>query len=215
MSKKTVKEESIIFKIITLGNSGVGKTSIIRRFIYDNYTEDTMTTIGVSMSYKDITLSNGKIIKLKLIDTAGQEKYMALAKSYYKNADGVFFIFSFDDKNSVESIKIWVNEFNENNKNIGDYLIPQYLIGNKSDININEREVKDDLIEKFRSESKIEHYETTSAKDNVNINKIFQEISEMIYKNYEKIIGKEQKKIAIEKYKPESKNRCGNCFSDL
>ena len=215
MSKKTVKEESIIFKIITLGNSGVGKTSIIRRFIYDNYTEDTMTTIGVSMSYKDITLSNGKIIKLKLIDTAGQEKYMALAKSYYKNADGVFFIFSFDDKNSVESIKIWVNEFNENNKNIGDYLIPQYLIGNKSDININEREVKDDLIEKFRSESKIEHYETTSAKDNVNINKIFQEISEMIYKNYEKIIGKEQKKIAIEKYKPESKTRCGNCFSDL
>ena len=214
MSKKTEKKDSIIFKIITLGNSGVGKTSILRRFIYDNYTEDTMATIGISMSYKDITLSNGKEIKLKLIDTAGQEKYMALAKTYYKNADGVFFIFGFDDKNSVESIKMWVNEFNENNKTSGNYVIPRYLIGNKSDIDINQRDVKEDFIEKFRKEFNIDHYETTSAKDNININKIFLEISEMIYKNYEKLIGKEQKAIAIDNYKKDEKN-CAQCFSGV
>ena len=213
MSKKTVKKDSIIFKIITLGNSGVGKTSILRRFIYDNYTEDTMATIGVSMSFKDITLSNGKEIKLKLIDTAGQEKYMALTKSYYKNADGVFFIFAFDDKNSFEDIKMWIREFNENSKN-QNYVIPKYLIGNKSDLGEDEKEVKDDYIEKCRNQFNIEHYETTSAKDNVNINKIFQEISEMIYKNYEKIIGKEQKKITINKYKEENENGCVICIRD-
>ena len=92
MSQKT-ENENIVFRIITLGNSGVGKTSILRRYAYEMFNEDIMTTIGVNLVFKEITLKNGKTIKLKLIDTAGQEKYKALTKSYYKNADGVFFCF--------------------------------------------------------------------------------------------------------------------------
>jgi small GTP-binding protein len=71
----------------------VGKTSIIRRYIFGQFNNDTMSTIGVNFSYKEVSLDNKSKIKLKFIDTAGQEKYQSLSKSYFKNADYVCLIY--------------------------------------------------------------------------------------------------------------------------
>ena len=174
MSQKT-ENENIVFRIITLGNSGVGKTSILRRYAYKMFNEDIMTTIGVNLVFKEITLKNGKTIKLKLIDTAGQEKYKALAKSYFKNVDAVLFVFDLNDQNSFDYIKNWIDLFNDNHN--GKEGIPKYLIGNKAD---QKREVQKDVINEFLCKNKYKYFET-SAKENNGINELFQELSEDLY----------------------------------
>ena len=74
-----------------------------------------MSTVGLTFSFKEIVLNNKKKVKLKLIDTGGQEKYRALSKSYFKNADGVLFVYSINDEDSFNHIKEWITLFNENN----------------------------------------------------------------------------------------------------
>ena len=110
------KAEDIIFKVITIGDSGVGKTSILKRYV-NSYNINSLATIGVNFSFKDIILKDGTKAQLKLIDTAGEEKYKSLAKTYYKNTEGVLFVFSFDDKKSFDNLTNWIDEFKENNGN--------------------------------------------------------------------------------------------------
>ena len=86
-------KDIILFKVITLGDSGVGKTSIIKKFITNNFEENTMSTIGFLTSVKDMDLKNGTRIRLKLIDTAGQENFQSLAKTYIKTSWCSFFCF--------------------------------------------------------------------------------------------------------------------------
>ena len=97
MSKnKKEEDESIMFKIITLGNSGVGKTSIIKRYVFNQFDQSAISSIGVIFSFKDVLIEGdkNKKVKLKLIDTAGEEKYRSLSKTYYKNAEAVLFVYS-------------------------------------------------------------------------------------------------------------------------
>ena len=177
MSKKQKKEIEDAMKIITLGESGVGKTSIIRRYIHNIFDENNLSTIGLNFSFKEVKLKDGNIINLKLIDTAGQEKYKALAKSYFKNIDAVLFVFAINSQESFDNIKNWIKLFDDNHN--GKAGIPKYLIGNKSD---QEREVKNDLVEQFKNENKEYKYYETSAKNNDGIDQLFQEIGEDLYK---------------------------------
>ena len=140
---------SDIFKVITIGDCGVGKTSIIRRYVLNNF-EDNLPTIGINFSFKNITLKNGKVVKLKLIDTAGQEKYKSLAKSYYKNVDGVWFVFAVNEKKTFDNIREWMTLFKENNN--GKEGIPKYLIGNKDDLD-KDKWIDQDLIDQFLNET--------------------------------------------------------------
>ena len=167
MDKK--KEEVKTFNIITLGDSGVGKTSIIYRYVKNKFDNSNSSTLGIIFSYKEIKLNNKDKIILKLVDTAGQEKYRALAKSYFKNVDVVLFVFSMNDKETFDTIKDWMVLFNNNNSKED---IPKYLVGNKSDLEIN---VEQSLIDEFVKESKIP-YMSISAKDNKNIDELFEEI---------------------------------------
>ena len=117
MKKK--EQEELVFKVITIGDSSVGKTSIIRRYIYNVFDDNTMSTIGLTFCFKEVKLKNGKKVQLKLVDTAGQEKYNALTKSYFKNVDGVLFIFDFNNLESFQNIEKWINLFEENNNGKG------------------------------------------------------------------------------------------------
>ena len=196
MSKN--KEEEIIFKIITIGNSGVGKTSIIRRYVYQTYEPQTSSTVGLSFAFKDILLENGIKIKLKIIDTAGEEKYQSLCKSYFKNAEGVFFVFALNEIKTFKDINEWIKLFNENNTNPN---IQKILLGNKSDLNDN-IEVNDELIEDFLKNNEEFSYKKVSAADNKNIDEAFQEIGEKIFKNYKQ---KEQNSLKLEQTKKKIK----------
>ena len=201
--KKKGKEDEITFKIITIGDSGVGKTSIARRYIYNIFDQNTMSTIGISFCFKEIKLKNGKKVQLKLLDTAGQEKYNALSKTYYKNADGVLFVFDLHQLESFENIESWIKLFEENSNRKG---IPRYLIGNKSDL---ERKVDQKLIDDFIAKYNYK-FQECSALNNSNIDKIFQDISEIMYSKY-LLMDKDQKNIKIQEY-VEQNNKKSNCI---
>ena len=203
MSNKSEAKDSIEFKIITLGDSGVGKTSIIKRYVYNKFDYNTINTIGISYSFKDVILPNGQKIQLKLIDTAGQEKYKSLSKSYFKHANGVFFIFSLNDPPTFQNIEQWVKDFNDNKED--SKVICQYLIGNKSDLEIN---VNQELIEELKEKCNIKDYKSTSAKENTNIGEIFEEMSQILYDNYVKKGKTKQKHIKLDKHKSKTKGCC-------
>ena len=196
------------FKIITIGDSGVGKTSIIRRFVFNTFEQDNLSTIGVNFSFKDCTLKNGNKVKIKVIDTAGQEKYKSLSKSYFKNADGVLFVFAIDDLQSFKNIREWITLFNENNS--GKEGIPKYLIANKDDLE-NESKVNKELIDQFLKENNNQYkFKSVSAlKCDKRIEELFQEIAENLYNNYKDV---KQSTIQLEKNNPNKKKmKCYLC----
>ena len=203
------KEDKLLsFSIITLGNSGVGKTSILRRFSLNTFDENILSTIGISFGNKEIILNNNQKIMLKLLDTAGQEKYKSLAKTYLKNADGVLFVFSLNEKESFDDMMNWIDLYNNNN---GKSNVPRILVGNKSDL---ERKVEKDVIDKFLEKNKYLKYVDTSAKENTGINELFQELSEKLFQGYMKKIKKKQKNIKIDEIKAKKKGHCQCLGSD-
>ena len=196
----------IEFKIITLGDSGVGKTSILERYTQGIFNESVITTLGMSFSSKDYILDNKEKIKLKLVDTAGQERYRALAKNYFKNADGVLFVFALDNLNSFNNISEWIIKFDENNEKEG---IPRYLIGNKCDIDEGSIKVSQNLIDDFLKDKKYKYKETSAANGN-NIDDVFKELGYDIFKDYK---PKDQKALKLDKRKDKKgqKEKCVLC----
>ena len=212
MSKKNQKEQDnseASFKIITMGNSGVGKSSIIKRFISGKFETKTISTIGFGSFNKEITLKNGTKIKLNIIDTAGQENYKALSASYIKNADGVLFVFAFNEKKTFEDISGWITNFKENSKVDFSEKLPAYLVGNKCDL---ELAIDKEEIEKLKTDNKFFGYIDTSAKEGNNIDEVFQNMGEMFMQLYGKRKNKQNVKIAA---KHKKGGNCQICRGDL
>ena len=205
--KKTTEKDIMSYSLITLGNSGVGKTSILKRLVHGKYEENVLSTIGFGISNKLVTLKNGKQFHLKLIDTAGQENYRALGKTYFKNSDAVLFVFAQNDRKSFEEIKMWLKTYKEANSDIDfSKQLPAILLGNKCDL---EHVVSEDEIIKFQKENKFFGYRETSAKDNIGLDQIFEEIAEMLNKVYGKRKNKNNIKIG---YKVKEKKKPCSCF---
>ena len=169
-----------------------------------------MTTVGLNNIVKNIILNNGEEIELQLFDTAGQEKFRSLSKSYFRNTDAVLFVFAINNKKSFEDIENWVNIFRDNY-----YLnIPLFLIENKNDLN---REVNENLIDDFLEKNKNFRFKSTSASLNNDnsINELFQELGEILYKNYINSMDNttQKKKFILETKKKKKLPYC--CQSDL
>ena len=191
--------------MISLGNSDVGKSSIIKRFIYDKFETKTISAIGFGTFNKEIELKDGTKVILNLIDTAGQENYKALSVNYIKNADGVLLVYANDDRKSFEDIAGWIDSFIENTKiDLGNQL-PAYLVENKKDSNCSviDKEEIENLINKYN----IYGYIEVNTKDGYNIKEVFQNMAEMFIKIYGKKKNKENLKLIKLKRK---KNGC-NC----
>ena len=174
-----IEKNNLEYKIITLGDSSVGKTSIINRFINDTFDEELTPTLGIKHTFKTLEINNTKV-KLSVIDTNGQEKYRSLSVSYFRHADVVLFIFNLNEPLSFNNIQEWINVFNDNNNK--KKVILKYLIGSKSDL---EQRVDQNLIDEFANNNNM-LYMATSAKTNNQINELFQKIGEDILKEEEK-----------------------------
>ena len=185
MSKSKEKVEKI--NIMTLGNSSVGKSSLIVRYVEGDFKE-TMSTIGFNFKVKNKVLSNGEKLKVCFHDTSGQEKYHSLAFNYIKNAQGILLMYNITDRESFDKINSWLDSILEHkNKDF-----PILLLGNKCDLE-EERQVSKEEGEKLAKELGLNFYET-STKDNINIEKSISELIEMIYKKSgKKFIGFETK----------------------
>ena len=116
-------------KLIVLGDSGVGKTNIIKRYINDEFSTDTKATVGVEFFYKTFKINND-ILKLEIWDTAGQERYKSITSAYYRGSRGALIVYDITRFSSFESIERWIAEINE--KVSGSLKI--LVIGNKVDL---------------------------------------------------------------------------------
>ena len=208
MSDKS--KDKIVFKIITLGNSGVGKTSIINRFLTNIFDNNSMTTIGLDFSLKKLMLKDGSEINISLIDTGGQEKYRSLSTSYFKNVDGILFVFSLNNKDSFDELKNWIENFNEYNT-LDKKNIAKYIVGNKCDLE--DKCINEGLIKEFSTINGMDYFET-SAKENININNVFQQIGEVLYEEYIKSGTGNKKQLKLENKSKEKKDCiCNNTVS--
>ena len=119
----------LIFKIVLIGDSGVGKTNILSRYINNEFSLATQSTVGVEFGSK-IIKKNGKVIKLQIWDTAGQERYKSITSAYYKGSRGAFVVYDITRKTTYDNIDKWIGELKTNGSE--DVLI--MLVGNKSDL---------------------------------------------------------------------------------
>ena len=186
------------FKIITLGNSGAGKTSIIKRFVNDVFDEYQLSTLGNSFSFRTIKINNTNI-KLNFIDTSGQEKFRSLSLSYFRHVDVVLFVFDLNEPKSFESIQYWMDFLNENYS--GKNIKAKYLVGNKNDL---EQKVDQNLIDELTKKNNMSFF-STSAKTKNQIDILFQYIGDELYE-YTKKNRKNQSDDNTIKVKELSKN---------
>ena len=164
MSKEPNKEEYITFKILLLGDSEVGKTSIILRFCEDKFEESSITTIGLDTKTKFLKV-NDKKIQLIIWDSAGQERFKSIAKNSYKGAHGIILVYAINKYKSFKAIKEWINNIKEG---IDITKVGLIIVGNKNDLPQEQRDIEEDLVNELRTNEKIEIIES-SAKLNINV----------------------------------------------
>ena len=168
-------EPSITFKILTIGESGVGKTCILRRFVENKFLKNHLATIGIDFKTKTLNINNQEI-KLKIWDTAGQERFRNITTQYYKGADGIVLIYDVTDDASYEKIRDWMEQILSNTKREDIGLV---LLGNKCDME--PRAVTEEQGNKMAEELKVSYFET-SALTGQGINEAFNELTRDIMK---------------------------------
>jgi small GTP-binding protein len=154
-----------LFKLLIIGESGVGKTCLLLRFTDDSFTANHLTTIGIDFKIKIINLEE-KQIKLQIWDTAGQERFRTITKTYYKGAHGIILTYDVTDENSFKNIRNWVKQIEQN----AQTNVCKILVGNKCDRE--DRKISYEEGAKLASEFKMQFFET-SAKSNYNVNETF------------------------------------------
>ena len=153
------------FKILIVGDSNVGKTSLLLKYVDDIFQETHLATIGVEFKLKEITLDN-KIYKLNIWDTAGQERFKSITKSFFKAADGIVFVYDITKKATFDNLKNWINDAESKTTNF-----KSIVVGNKIDLE-NNREVDYNLGKNFCEKKNCPFLET-SAKINMRVEDIF------------------------------------------
>ena len=168
-----VSLSNTIFKFLIIGDSGVGKTSIVRCFCHNEFTENYKETIGVEFIPFSIEIERTPI-KIQIWDTAGQEKYRALSHAYYRNAIGVILVFSYTDSQSFNNLEQWLDDVHSFCHNMAQII----LVGNKLDLK-EKQEISRNVAEDFAKSHKIQFIES-SAKDNIGIQEVFYKLTRNI-----------------------------------
>jgi len=167
------KQYDLLFKLLLIGDSGVGKTCILYRFSDDAFNTTFISTIGIDFKIKTIEL-HGKKIKLQIWDTAGQERFHTITTSYYRGAMGIMLVYDITNPKSFDNIAKWLRNIDEH----ASEDVEKMLLGNKCDM-ADKRMVSKERGEQIAREHSIRFLET-SAKANINIDKSFYDLAEAI-----------------------------------
>ena len=165
-------------QLFIIGDSIVGKTSIISRYANGTFKEESLVTVGLDYFVKEEIIDD-KSIQIKIWDTAGQERYKSLTQNYFRNAEGVILTFDVTSTESFGNLKYWISSFKENmeKKNI---FIPVIIIGNKIDL-VDSREINKEDAEKFSKEKNYKYFET-SAKTGEGVDEAIKELVNQVLK---------------------------------
>ena len=159
-----------LYKIVLIGDSGVGKTNLLSRFIHEEFTLESKSTIGVEFATRSIFINN-KCIKVQIWDTAGQERFKAITSAYYRGAHGVLLVYDITKRQSFFNTDKWYKEIEQHYE---DETISGVLVGNKSDL-MYLRDVPSEEGENLAIKYSFSFIET-SALDNTNVEDAFIEL---------------------------------------
>ena len=193
------------FKMIVLGESRVGKTSLIKRYTKDQFGGVYLTTVGIDFQDKFIEIEDKKV-KLQVWDTAGQERFRNVAKNYFQSTQGFLLVFDITDKESFQKLNdFWIGQLKMN----APEKAKSVLVGNKSDL-AGQRQVSIEDAEEFAKNNNLKYYEV-SAKDGTKVVELFFYLANEIYQShtYEEI--NENKTITLKKEKSKKKDKKKCC----
>ena len=176
-------------KLVLLGETGVGKTSIMQRFVENKFEDKSTASIGIDFSFKTMKYKK-KSYSIQIFDTAGQERFKSIAKTYYHMGEGFLIVFDLSNNDSLNALKDWIEDVKEN---VDD---PKFIIlGNKDDLQ-KSKKLSDDIIKKQLENYKDIIYIKTSAKANTNIKETFEKMIDLLEKDNNVQIkqGKKSKK---------------------
>jgi len=168
------QEYDYLYKVVLIGDSGVGKSNLLSRFTRNEFNLETKSTIGVEFATRSIQ-ADGKTIKAQIWDTAGQERYRAITSAYYRGAVGALLVYDIAKNVTFKNVERWLAELRENAANN----IVIMLVGNKSDLR-HLREVPTETSKEFSEKNNLLFIET-SALDSSNVELAFQNILTEIY----------------------------------
>lgn len=149
-------------QLLIIGDSTVGKTSILYQYTNNQFLSQHLATVGIDYYNKDETINN-KLVRVKIWDTAGQERYKSLTSTFFRNAQGIILVYDVTNPETFDNLKYWIQSINSN---LGvQSNVKKVIIGNKIDL---PREVSKEEAENLANEYGIKYFEA-SAKDNINI----------------------------------------------
>ena len=184
--KSTPKDEEktkiIEAKIVLLGDVSVGKTSIASRYCKNSFNEHHINTIGGAYQQQKVVLGNGSMVKLHIWDTSGQERFRAMTNLYYRDAQVAILTYDITNESSFSSIEFWIQELKYKVENENMILC---LVGNKCDVNLNERKVTSQKGKNFAQDNNMIFFET-SAKTGEGVKDLFVTIANKVYEQQKK-----------------------------
>ena len=164
------------FKVVILGDSGVGKTSLVKYEIQNSFINNNNdSTIIFEHSFKNYSIM-GKNVRLQIWDTCGKEMYRSSVQNFYRSALCIFVVFSLDSLDSFNRVNQWIDEIKENNSE--EYIL--VLVGNKSDLT-RPRKIEKEVIENYCKRNEIENYFEASAKSGENVHEIFKNVVKQLF----------------------------------
>lgn len=170
------KTYDYLFKLLLIGDSGVGKTCLLFRFSEDAFNTTFISTIGIDFKIRTVEL-NGKRVKLQIWDTAGQERFRTITTAYYRGAMGIILVYDISNEKSFENIKHWIHNIEEHASSD----VEKMILGNKCDM-ADRRQVSKDRGEKLAIEYGVKFMET-SAKTSLNVEEAFYTLGRDIMHN--------------------------------
>ena len=194
-----MEKKEFLYKILLLGDSTVGKTCFLMRYTDNTFQEIHMSTIGLDYKLKNVQLDDGKMVKIQIWDTAGQDRFRSITKNYYKGAHGIILIYDITNQKTFENVKNWINQIKEEVSN----KVTIILVGNKID-DEDHRVVSTEQGEKMAKDFGLMFFEC-SAKSGVNIDSTFNELVKKTVENYSKV------KMEGEKLKNKKGGKKGCC----
>uniref|UniRef100_A0A8C7KQF6 Ras-related protein Rab-35 n=2 Tax=Oncorhynchus kisutch TaxID=8019 RepID=A0A8C7KQF6_ONCKI len=178
------RDYDYLFKLLIIGDSGVGKSSLLLRFADNTFSGSYITTIGVDFKIRTVEI-NGEKVKLQIWDTAGQERFRTITSTYYRGTHGVIVVYDVTSAESFVNVKRWLHEINQNCDDVC-----RILVGNKND-DPNSKVVETTDAQKFAEQMSINLFET-SAKENINVEEMFNCITELVLRAKKEVQAKQQ-----------------------
>ena len=167
------EDYDFIFKVLLLGNSDVGKSSLLLRYVDSVWNDAFVPTIGVDFKVKTLTI-NEKKVKMQIWDTAGQERFRTVVSTYFRGAHGILLLYDVTNRDSFKNLESWLIEIEKNAKE----KVLKILIGNKCDLT-DDREIQSDEGKAFALRNGMEFMET-SAKMNTNVTEAFETLGKLM-----------------------------------